>query len=143
MIRPPDRHPEFKSAETALLGSSAEAAVPGTSAWTADGSSAGLVDLPMHRQLWIFLLCVLLSSALWMDALHHHDDFSRDKPDCMLCQIAGSAALEHPPWVNVQQFFQLIILQPPAQPDYTSLISSCVLRNSPKTGPPVLSHTDR
>jgi hypothetical protein len=92
----------------------------------------------LQRRVWVLLLCVLLNSGLWMDALHHHDDFSRDNPDCLFCQVAASPAVSHSVGVTPQVFLRL----PERLPIRFELhvrTSSRILHHSPKTGPPPLS----
>jgi hypothetical protein len=91
----------------------------------------------MHRQLWILLLCVLLNSGLWMDALHHHEDFSRDNPDCIFCQAAASPA-SSTCFLAAPQVVHRVVEWTLVQFDLAVIHSSRILRHSPKTGPPVL-----
>ncbi len=90
-----------------------------------------------RRFMWILLGCALLNSGLWMDALHHHDDFSRDKADCLFCHVAASPAVFHPVGAAPQVFLRL----PERLPIRFELHvrTSCrILFHSPKTGPPQL-----
>jgi hypothetical protein len=88
------------------------------------------------RQAWIILLVVLVNSGLWMDALHHHSDFSRDNPDCIFCQAAGSPAITVTNLVVPQAYFHIVQQAAPRQFGSRVIRSHRVLLHSPKTGPP-------
>lgn len=99
--------------------------------WSAVGASGARVQ----RRLWILLLCALLNSGLWMGALHHHDDFSRDNADCIFCQAAGSPAVYHT-CCPAPQVFHRLPERLPIRFELHALNSSRILFHSPKTGPP-------
>jgi hypothetical protein len=112
---------------------------PAPSVGFAAGNEAASAAIRLQRRVWVLVLCALLNSGLWMDALHHHDDFSRDNPDCLFCQVAGSPAVFHAAGAAPQVFWRL----PERLPIRFELHvrTSCrILFHSPKTGPPPLPY---
>jgi len=91
----------------------------------------------LSRPFWIALFAVFLSSSLWMGALHHHEDFSRENPDCIFCHAAGGLAVVTPTFHAPAGIVLIARLEAAAPCD--GLPSPVpVLALSPKTGPPSL-----
>ncbi len=98
--------------------------------------TASLRSLPKAtRFFWILLAVALLNSAMWMSALHHHDDFSQDNTDCIFCQgVANPAApLSRIP---VAREVHLIAELCPVDQVVSVILADRILAHSPKTGPP-------
>lgn len=91
--------------------------------------------LRLSRLLWVVLFAALLGSSLWMEALHHHDDFSRDNPDCIFCHAAGGVSVvpQAASALTGLAVLAWVVAGTPVEPTFNSVL---VLAHSPKTGPP-------
>ena len=93
--------------------------------------------IPMHRQLWILLICALLNSGLWMEALHHHEDFSQDNQDCIFCHAAASPAVQQAT-LTAPSMVRVVVHVCGVYQSVVTKLSSQILLHSPKTGPPAV-----
>ena len=96
-----------------------------------------LSKLKFNLKKWFLaLILVFLTFSIWMNALHHHDNFKKSN-DCIMCLKAYSTPCEfniNHILVLTGEQYELLILK-----KYSFVIIEKPLYYSPKTSPPVFS----